>query len=273
VAIPAGIAPALYYVVSQADGDAAVPEIHEANNTYPATVWIGPDLAVAVSVPPFAAAGASVTVTDTTRNAGGGAADGSTTRFYLSGDAWLDAADVLLGGRTVAGLGAGASSTASTALTIPPETRAGFHYLLAKADGAAEVAETQEANNTSYAALQVGPDLVVSALAAPLSVVRGAPITVTDTTTNQGAGPAAATSTRFYLSTNAIVDPADAALGARAVADLANGASSSAATAVVIPAATAPGYYYVLARADGDDAVPETNDGNNTRYWYLQVTP
>ncbi|MBI4462341.1 MAG: hypothetical protein HY653_05495, partial [Acidobacteria bacterium] len=102
-----------------------------------------------------AGAGMSITVTDTTRNQGGGTADASTTRIYLSINTLLDANDVPLGGRAVPALAPGVSSSASTTLTIPAGTAAGTYYLIAKADGDNVVAETQETNNTYVATILV----------------------------------------------------------------------------------------------------------------------
>jgi subtilase family serine protease len=81
---------------------------------------------------------------------------------------------------------------------------------------------------------------------------------------NQGAGIAAASTTRFYLSTNTSLDGGDGALmPSRAVPQLADGASSSGSTSVNIPSNTAPGLYYVIAQADSDGVVAESSETNN----------
>ena len=54
--------------------------------------------------------------------------------------------------------------------------------------------------------MKVGPDLLVTVLTAPTLAAAGNSINVTDTTANQGAGPAAVSSTAFYLSTNSVFD-------------------------------------------------------------------
>jgi len=71
---------------------------------------------------------------------------------------------------------------------------------------------------------------------------------VTDTTKNQGGGEAGSTITRFYLSTNTTFDAADTAVGERAVPGLSAGQTNAGSTAVTIPAATAAGTYYIIAR-------------------------
>lgn len=266
--IPQGTATGTYFVFAKADVNNALAEAQETNNAkISAAVRIGPDLVVStLTAPATAAAGGSIVVSDTTANQGGGGADASTTRFYLSTNVTLDTADVLLGSRTVPALDAGQSSAASTLLTIPAGTTAGLYTVLAKADAAAVIAETTETNNTKFtAAIQIGPDLVVSTLAAPAMAAAGGSIPVIDTTTNRGAGGATASVTSFYLSTNISLDAADVYLNSRPVPDLAPGAADTASTSLTIPAGTPAGLYYVFAKADGNNAVGETQEGNNVK--------
>jgi subtilase family serine protease len=256
----------VYYVLARADGDSVVPETNENNNMRADAVAIGPDLVVSVfTVPATAAAGSMISVNDTTRNQGAGAAPASTTSFYLSTNSAFDGADLWLGSRAVASLAAGVASTAPTTLTIPLTATAGNYYIIARADGDLLVPETNENNNVRGDSVSIGPDLVVSVLTAPAAAVAGATISVSDTTRNQGGGAAPASSTMFYLSTNTAFDAADVPLGARAVAELAASATSAASTSLEIPPTTLAGVYYVLARADGDLLVPETNENNNVR--------
>jgi subtilase family serine protease len=211
-------------------------------------------------------------VSDTTKNQGGGAAGASTTRFYLSTNTLLDAGDVFLSDRSVPALAAGASHSAGTAVTIPPGTTGGGYYIIAQADTENAVAETQEGNNLKFVYVQIGPDLIVTALTAPTSAAAGATITVSDTTRNQGGGGADASTTRFYLSTNTLLDASDVPLGDRAVPALAAGATHSASTSITIPAGTLAGSYYLIAKADADNTVAETQEANNLRFAFISIT-
>ena len=226
VNVPSGLAAAVYYLFAKADADNVESESSESNNTLLRLVWIGPDLVItSLTGPSSAAAGGTIVVTDTVKNQGGGAAAASTTRFYLSADAAFDAGDVpLAGARSVPGLAPGATSVGSTSLLIPSTSLTGSYYLIAKADGDNTAPETQESNNTTVKSLQIGGDLVVSAVSVPSNVGAGSTIVVTDTTTNQGGGTVAASITRFYLSHNAVLDASATLLaGGRAVPDLAAG--------------------------------------------------
>jgi subtilase family serine protease len=268
VHLPMSTAPGAYYVLAKADYDAAVAESVETNNVKPSgVIRIGPDLIVSGLVAPASvAAGTAFTVTDTTTNQGGGAADSSTTRFYLSANTLLDAADLVLGNRAVAVLAAAGSSSASTVITLPAGIAAGTYYVIAQADAGSTVRETSETNNSRVSgAVKVGPDLIVTAVAAPSTAAAGAVMTVTDSTKNQGAGPAPTSSTGFYLSANLTVDASDVFLGSRAAGELAAGATATGSTALQIPAGVPPGSYYVVARADWNNAVVETTETNNDR--------
>jgi subtilase family serine protease len=226
-----------------------------------------------VGAPAIGGAGEQIAIADTTKNQGAAIAAPSVTRFYLSTDPSLDSEDTLLSGsRTVPSLAAGASSAGSTSVAIPPGVAPGVYYVIAQADADGAVAETSEVNNTLARFIQIGPDLVVSALQVPATVAPGAMVTVTDTTKNQGGGLAAPSVLRFYLSTNAAWDVADALLeGSRVVPSLAAGASSSGSTNVTLPANLGAGTYYVIAKADADGRLAEASETNNTFARMVQV--
>lgn len=272
--IPA-VATGSYYLIANADDAHEIAETNETNNFKKVKIDVGPDLAVTdLDVPALAAAGSLINVSDTTANQGGGAATSTLTSFYLSANTALDASDVLLGTRTVPGLTGGQASTVSTALTVPAGTVVGSYFVIAKADHGGVVIELSETNNTrNSTSIKVGPDLTVSALTAPSTVVRGVAFTITDTTRNVGGGPAGTTTTSYYLSANSTLDATDLLLSGRGVSALAGGAEESASTSVVIAASQAAGNYYIIAKADNGSAVAELVETNNTRTRSIRVNP
>jgi subtilase family serine protease len=281
VPIPSGTAPGTYYVIAKANADSSTPETNVTNNTRSIKIVIGPDLFLSsLSAPATGGAGLPVDVTDTTKNKGAGSAAASRTAFYLSANAALGAGDVLLGSRPVGVLLPNGSSTITTTLSIPSGTTAGSYYIIAVADDGGAVPETNEANNTRAVLIRLSPDLIVSSMTVvpttiPSPGAGGSQIDVTETTGNQGAGTAIATTTKYYLSANPTFDAsADVWLGSRAVPLLATGASSvGPKTAVTIPPGTASGNYYVLAVADADSTVGESNENNNVIAKPLTISP
>jgi len=218
-------------------------------------------------------AGSAIAVTDTTRNQGTGSAilpsPGSTCQpTARSTPAMCRWASARLGVSAWAGQ-----------LGFDDGDDPGFNHgrdvLRDRAGGCLRCAgrKLRKPNNTRTDSIQIGPDLVVSAMSVPTTAGAGGTITVTDTSKNQGLGVADSCITRFYLSTNATFDAADTAVGERARSGIERRADSSGSTAVAIPAATAAGTYYIIARADAGNAVAETAETNNTRASSVAIGP
>jgi thermitase len=147
--IPTDVATGNYFILARADVNNDVVESVESNNVNFAPIKIGPDLTeTALSVAGTAVPGGSINVTETTKNAGGGAAGPSTTKFYLSSNGLFDANDVFICSRDVGSLGAGGTSLATTPCTIPAGTAPGNMFLIGVVDGTGVVTETNETNNT-----------------------------------------------------------------------------------------------------------------------------
>jgi subtilase family serine protease len=116
--------------------------------------------------------------------------------------------------------------------------------------------------------------LIVSSLSVPGSAAAGSLLAISTTTKNQGTGIADPSTTRFYISTNSVVDAGDARLAeVHAVPSLAPGASESVSLSVGIPSKLAAGVYYLIAKADADDVVFENQEANNTAARTVSVGP
>ena len=157
VQIPQGTTTGTYFLFAKSDVDGQVTESSETNNaSFGVVIRVGPDLTVAsVTGPGTAATGSAVTLNDTTRNSGGGAAPASSTKLYLTTNLSVDAGDIVLGTRAVPALAGGATSAASTVVTIPAGLAPGSYWIIAVADEGAVVVETSETNNTALGILRV----------------------------------------------------------------------------------------------------------------------
>ena len=121
-----------------------------------------------LSAPATAAPGGTISLTDTTRNLSGSPAPASSTGFYLSLNSTIDSSDTYLGSRSVSSLAAGGSESGSTTVTIPGTIVPGTYYIVARADWAGLLQESNETNNARASnTMRVGPDFVVSALTVP----------------------------------------------------------------------------------------------------------
>jgi subtilase family serine protease len=274
VTIPTSTSDGTYRLIACADDTLRVKETDESNNcgVSTSTMLIGsPDLVTTeVSNPPTTAApGSAFTVADTVKNASPIDAGASTTRYYLSQDAALSSDDVKITiTRSVDALAAGTSSSGSRTVTVPSSTVPGVYRVLACADDSLRVKESDESNNCAASATAVNvqlPDLIVSAVGnPPATSAAGATFSITDTTKNASAVPAAASTTRYYLSTDGARSADDLQItSSRYVGALSAGEASSGSRTITVPTSTADGAYRVLACADDTLNVDESNEGNN----------
>ena len=120
---------------------------------------------------------------------------------------------------------------------------------------------------------QAVPDLIVTDLRVQDLTAAGIKIFITDTTKNVGTDSLAnrATITRYYLSTSPAIGDSIATLGDRYVPELGLNESNIGSNYVKIPGATAPGNYYIIAKADALNYVPESKEGNNKRVAMIQI--
>ena len=279
--VPSDTAPGTYYVIAKANADSSTPETNVTNNTRSIKIVIGPDLLISsLSAPSTGGASLPVDVTDTTRNQGPGCGRGLGDRVLPVRERGARR------GRRPARYSPGRNPPAKQLQhdqdhADDSRRNAGgqiLHHRLADDGGA--VPETNEANNPRAIPIRLSPDLIVSTMTVfpttiSLSGAAGPQVNVTETTRNQGAGTAIATTTKYHLSTNPTFDAAaDVVLASRAVPLLATGVSSvGPQTAVTIPPGTAAGNYYILAIADADNTVAESNENNNVIAKPLTITP
>jgi hypothetical protein len=111
------------------------------------------------------------------------------------------------------------------------------------------------------------PDLVEAEVTTnPPAPIRapGTTFAVTDTLLNAGPVESGASRTRYYLSLDGVKGAGDALLtGSHSAPGLAAGASHTGTVTVTIPAGTALNTYYLLACADDQSAVVESDEFNN----------
>ena len=206
--------------------------------------------------------GASFTLSATVRNQGSGPSAATTLRYYRSTDATISGTDTQVGTDAVGALAASGTSDESIGLTAPASV--GTYYYGACVD--AVTGESDTSNNCSDAVtVTVGappPDLVVgSPSVSNSSPVTGASFTLSATVRNQGSGPSAATTLRYYHSTDATISGTDTQVDTDAVSALAASATSDESIDLTAPRAparttTAPAWTMSRARAIPPTTVP-----------------
>jgi subtilase family serine protease len=273
LSLPANTAVGNYYILFVADADSTVTEDNEDNNiaavAFIVTAPLLPDLSITMAAPVAVSAlpGATITATAMVKNQGSAAVSAGNISYYLSANNTYEAVDVLTGNSAGTTLAAGAEAQLSVTLTIPAETAPGQYYLLAIADPAGSITESDETNNVyafAFAVAAPAPDLTLQSPAlSAVTVARGAALTATATLANVGTGPALAGKLQYYLSANDSLESGDVLLGESEAAALAAGDSSALSVGLIIPAATATGDYFVLLVADATGLNAESNEANN----------
>ena len=195
-------------------------ETDTGNNCSPAvTVTVGaapaPDLVVDTPTVSNSSptAGDPFTLNATVRNQGNGQAAATTLRYYRSTDATITTQDTQVGTDPVGVLAAPGTSAESIRLNAPSD--AGIFYYGACVDAVS--GESDTGNNCSAAVtVTVGaPDLVVDAPTVSNSrPTAGASFTLSATVRNQGNGQSAATTLRYYRSTDATITDIDTEVAA-----------------------------------------------------------
>ena len=213
--------------------------------------------------------GGAFTLSATVSNDGDGAAAATTLRYYRSMDATITTSDTAVGTDAVSGLASSGSSAESISLTAP--STAGTYYYGACVDTVA--GESDSTNNCSTAVQVIVrvPErsdlMVVSSSVSNNSPTVGSQFTLSATVSNAGGGESAATTLRYYRSTDATITTSDTAVGTDAVGVL--GASGSDSQSVELVAPSAPGPYYYGACVDTVSGESDTANNCSTA---VQVT-
>ena len=221
--------------------------------------------------------GQSLTLSATVRNRGTGQSAETTLRYYQSSDATITTDDTAVGTDLVNGLSASRTASESISLTAPSTT--GTYYYGACV---ASVSGESNTNNNCSDGVRVtvssgdggggggssgggggssSPDLIVESPSVDnTTLTPGQSLTLSATVRNRGTAEVAATTLRYYQSSDATITTDDTAVGtADAISTLAASATSEQSSSVTAPL-TAGTYYY---GACVDVVSGESNTDNN----------
>ncbi|MBS1149958.1 MAG: Endonuclease/exonuclease/phosphatase family protein, partial [Myxococcaceae bacterium] len=107
------------------------------------------------------------------------------------------------------------------------------------------------------------PDLTVASVTGDQTGYAGVAYRATALVKNVGGRAANNVTVRFYLSANATYEATDQLIGEANVASIAAGGEALMTANAPIPSASAPGPFFVIARADPDDSIVEQSELNN----------
>ena len=231
-----------------------------------------PDLTVTLSITPPSGGifhvGSSFRFGATVQNDGDGASTATTLRYYQSKDAPIRTPDTEIGTDAVGALAAPGVSAESISLTAP--STAGTYYYNACVDAVA--GESNTTNNCSFVSIAVTvvpeADLVVgSPSVTDSSPETGDSFTLSATVGNDGDGAAAATTLRYYRSTDGTITTSDTEEGTDAMRGLSAGATSPESISLTAPSSAGTYYYGACV-----DAVTGESDTTNNCSSSVSVT-
>jgi hypothetical protein len=284
VNVPTSIPDGDYFIYADADMNGSIPESDESNNI---AQYSSTDLASIrqtaelewTSITTSSAnwnwqPGDRRTISVTVENTGVAPAQPHSTRIVLSLDGITPAA-TLCDVRFVSGIPAGSSETVMSNEFTVPQLPAGRYRIGALVDIDGDVLECDNTNNGGYSEPTVNisgqeADLTITSLQANQAWVIGTSEMVTVNETNIGSGTAVDHTSYLYLSANAGSN--EHFLKAETIASMAPGDSRPEQFSFQVPSTLSPGMYFLIAVADGDGAVNESNRSNNRYVYPMQIS-
>ena len=247
--------------------DSVADESSTSNNCSSAlTVTVvaeaSPDLVVSstyVSGPRWLDAGATEPGVAHVKNQGSGRSGATTVRFYWSTDDTITSSDTAAGTASLDGLDVGGTHNLSIDVTVP--NQAGFYYFGACVDAVSGESDTN--NNCKAAGYReevVPSDLTVSVSKSGANLVVGESFTLRVTVYNSELADAAATTLRYYRSTDDTITTSDIELGTDSV-DAITKPSNSSSHSIDLTAPSNAGTYYYGACVDA--IATESSTTNN----------
>ena len=216
------------------------------------------------------ATGSTFTLSTTVSNTGDEESAATTLRYYRSTDATIMTSDTAVGTNPVGVLSPSGTSAQSIDLTAP--STAGSYYYGACVDMVTDESDT--ANNCSVSVRvdvsepqpgQGQPDLVVGTPTVnDTNIATGSTFTLSATVSNTGDEESAATTLRYYRSTDATITPSDTAVGTNPVGALSP--SGTSAQSIDLTAPSTVGTYYYGACVD-----PVTSESDTTNNCSVSV--
>ncbi len=209
-------------------------------------------------------------------NWGNSDAPATDVKFFLSSDQNYDAQDTELGSISTEDFTQDEPfQQLSYTVTIPNGFATGNWHIVSYVDPDNLIEEADETNNTNYTPIQINnfPDLLMQSISLSANnVMAGSSVNVSCSVSNIDFGVAPESKLKFYLSENDVLHHSnDIELGEVTVSELANGEIFNVSDfELPIPFETAGGNWYIIAKADGEAACPnswcdikESNEDNN----------
>lgn len=230
-------------------------------------------------LPNYASTGSNLNIPYRIKNASGVAVGSSQARMYLSMDNTLSADDSLLADVTINNLQAYQTYDNTQSIQIPANFSGSVLYVILVADANNDIIEINENNNTYVTHTNIiGQsssgviDLMLDNIQSPSALSALQSFTIGVRVWNLGNGDAPTNTVKYYLSTDYFIQESeDVYLGEKVIPPtLANTIATHLHT-LTLPSGVSAGAYYLLAKADAENEVIETNEYNNTNFKAVNI--
>ncbi len=230
----------------------------------------GPDYVITAGAasPGTVPIGGTTNFNFTVKNNGTASAAANTITFWRSETSDPSTSSWSLGSVNVPALAAGATANVTFSYTVPL-TNTGSYFAVCKVDFDNSVIESNELNNWYAFPFTIGtasqqPDFtILNASVTPTSLQVSQFITANFEVKNLGTEAANNVLIDLAISTDAVLSANDGFVGGVGGLQLAAGQSASFSPVMGIPTDLVPGNYYMIIKADMNNAIIESNENNN----------
>ena len=217
--------------------------------------------------------GQSFMLSATVRNQGTGAASATTLRWYRSSNRRITTRDTQVGTDAVGALAAAGTSAESIRLTAPSNVGT-YYYGACVASVAGESAGNNCSAGVRVTVEAASPDLIVELVSVSDSTLTlGQSFTLSATVRNQGTAESAATTLRYYRSSNRTISWQDTQVGSDAVDGLAASATSAESISLTAPSSEGTYYYGACVATVAGEADTRNNCSAAVTITVAVVTP
>lgn len=230
-------------------------------------------------LPSYASIGSNLNIPYRIRNASGVAVGSSQARMYISTDNTLSADDLLVADIVINNLEIYQTYDNTQVIQIPANFSGSVLYVILVADANNDITENNENNNIYVAYTNIigqgsssVVDLMLDNIQSPNTLSALQQFTIGVRVWNLGNGDAPISTVKYYLSTDYYIqEDEDLYLGEKIIpVTLANTKATHLHT-LTLPSGISLGAYYLLAKADAENELIETNEYNNANFKAVNV--
>jgi subtilase family serine protease len=266
-----------YYLLVVTDYNNAVAELNEDNNVSRKIVNVRTltrDLSSAdLHVLPLLYPGQFFELKYTEINKGDQASENFSDRVMFSVDTILDDQDTRLA-YTYFSRSADSETEVILNMNLPENIAPGDYYLLLQNDWENRLNETNENNNISYvkiSAVSSQPDLETYFEDSETEIVIGKKTSYNIFVRNKGITQSTPSILSFYISEDNLFDKSDSLVFSTHFRDLSPGSAVKVDNNFALPGYVRVGQHYLLAIADKENLLEETDENNNIASWLINV--